>query len=150
MFGGTLPRIKWITWSWSRIGGSNLGVSNTLEWLSKSFWRYGEIYYFDVWTFSEHNCEIMPHVSLFRSFFMPLEMIIFLGFLVIPLNSTSFPSQKNFKKSSWKLKALIPKDWTIGLLVQHQHHPLEWKALEYSIHIPPWLDWYYVTFQINL
>ena len=58
MFGGTLPGFKWIAWSWSWIGGSPLGVSNTLEWLSKTFWRSGEIDDFDVGTSSEHNVQL--------------------------------------------------------------------------------------------
>jgi len=41
---------------------------------------------FDVGTYSEHNCEIIPHSSFFRSFVMPLELIMFPGFPVIPLN----------------------------------------------------------------
>ena len=110
MFGGTLPGIKWITWSWSQIGGSPLGVSNTLEWLSKTFLRSTEIDDFDVGTSSEHNCAITPHFYFFRSFVMTLELIILPGFPAIPRNSTSFPSEKNFKKSSWKLKATVPKD----------------------------------------
>ena len=71
MFGGTLPRIKWIAWSWSWIGGSPFGVSNTLEWLSKTFWRSGEIYDFDVGTSSENNCVIMPHCY----FFAPVVLV---------------------------------------------------------------------------
>ena len=110
MFGGTLRGIKWIAWSWSRIGGRPLGVSNTLEWLSKTFWRFGEIHDFDVGSFSEHNCAITSHCYLFRSFVMLLELIIFPGFPWIPLNSTSFPSQKNSRKSSWKVKAIVLKD----------------------------------------
>ena len=98
MFGGTLPGIKWIAWSWSRIGGSLLGVSNTLEWLSKTFWRFGEIDDFDGGTSSEHNCAMTPHYYLFRSFAMKFELIIFPRFPMIPCNSTSFPSEKNFKK----------------------------------------------------
>ena len=55
---------------------------------------------FDVGTSSEHNCAIMPHCYFFRSIFMTLELIIFPGFPEIPFNSTSFPSEKNFKKIS--------------------------------------------------
>ena len=115
MFGGTLLRIKWIAWSWSRIGGSPLGVSNTFEWLSNTFWRSREIDDFDVENSSEHNCAIMPHCSFCRSSVILLEMIIFPGCLMIPLNSTSFPSAENLMKSSWKLKAIVPRDcshWT--------------------------------------
>ena len=109
MFGGTLLGIKWIAWSWSRIGGIPLGVSNTLEWLSKTFWRSAEINDFDVGTSSEHNCAITPLCYFFRSFVMKLELIIIPGFLVIPRNATSFHSEKKFKKSSWKLKAIVRK-----------------------------------------
>ena len=123
MFGGTLPRIKWIAWSWSGIGGSPLGVSNTLEWLSKNFWRYGEIDDFDVGASSEHNCAITPRCYLLRRFFMELDIIIFPDFLAIPHNSTSFPSEKNFKKISWKLKSIVPKDCNHVLLAQHQQLP---------------------------
>ena len=45
----------------------------------------------------------------------PLELIIFLDFTAIPLNSTYFPSKQIFMKISWKLKAIVPKDcshWT--------------------------------------
>ena len=111
MYGWTLLGIKWIKWSWSQIGGIPLGVSNTLEWFSKTFWRSGEIYDFDVGTYSEHNCAITPRCSFFRSFVMTLELIIFPGFPAIPRNSTSFPSEKKLKKSSWKLKATVPKDY---------------------------------------
>ena len=111
MFGGTLPGMKLIAWWWPQIGGSTLEVSNTLEWLSKTFWRYGEIYYFDVGTSSEHNCAITPHCYFFRIFVMTLELVILPGFPAIPRNSTSFPFEKNFKKSSWKLKAIVPKDY---------------------------------------
>ena len=45
-------------------------------------------------------------------------------------------------KSSRKLKAIVGT----GILAQHQHHPLEWKELGYSIHILPWISWYYGTF----
>ena len=111
MFGGKLPEIKWIAWSWSFIGGSPLVVSNTLEWLSTTFWRSGEIDDFDVGTSSEHNCAITPH-CYFGSLVMTLELIIFLGFPAIFRNSISFPSKKNkIKKISWKLKATIPKDY---------------------------------------
>ena len=110
MFGGTLPGIKWIAWSWSWIGGSPLGVSNTLEWLSKTFWRYGEIDDFDVGTSSENNCATMPRCYFFENFVMTLELIIFLGFPAIPRNSNSFPFEKNIKKNSWKLKNTVPKD----------------------------------------
>ena len=110
MFGGTLPGIRWIAWSWSQIGGHPLGVSNTWEWLSKNFWRYGEIYDFDVGNFSEHKFSITPCFYLFKSFVMTLEFIIFLSFPAVPHNSTSFPSENYFKKISWKLKATVPKD----------------------------------------
>jgi len=56
--------------------------------------------YFDVGTSIEHNCAIMPCCSFFRSFIISLELIIYPSFLVIPLNSTSFPSKDNFMKSS--------------------------------------------------
>ena len=110
MFGGTIPVIKWIAWSWSWIGGSPLGVSTTLKLLSKTFWRSGEIDDFDVGTSSEHNCAMMPRCYFFKIFVMKLELIIFPSFPMIPRNSTSFPSEKNFKKASWKLKATVPKD----------------------------------------
>ena len=42
-------------------------------------------------TSSEHNCAITPLCSFFRSFVIPLELIIFPGFPAIPLNSTSIP-----------------------------------------------------------
>ena len=87
-----------------------LGVSNTLEWLSNTFRRSGEIDDFNVWTPSENNCAITPRFYFFKIFFMSLKLIIFLDFPVIPLNSTSFPSQNTFKKSSWKWKAIVPKD----------------------------------------
>ena len=109
MFGGTFLGIKWIAWSWSRIGGSPLGVSNTLEWFSKTFWRSPEIDDFDVGTSSEHNCEITPRCYFFKSFFIKLKRIIFPNFPVIPHYSNSFPSEKNFKKISWKLKVTVPK-----------------------------------------
>ena len=146
MFGGTLPGIKWIAWSWSRIGGSPLGVSNTLEWLSKNFWRSAEIDDFDIGTSSEHNCAIMPHCSLFKSFVMTIEIIIFPSFPAISCNLTYFPSEKKFKKSSWKLKAIIPKDCNHCTPSATLAPPMEWKALDYSIHIPPWLTWYYGIF----
>ena len=81
---------------------------------------------FDVGTYSEHNCEIMPRCYFFISVFIPLELIIFPDFPVIPLNSSS------------------------TLVVQHQHHPLEWNALSYSIHILPWIALYYGPFLSNL
>ena len=86
MFGGTLPGINWIACSWSWIGGSPLGVSNTLEWLSKTLWRSREIDDFDVGTSSEHNCAITPRCYFFRSFVRTLDLTIFPGFLVIPHN----------------------------------------------------------------
>ena len=98
MFGGTLPGIKWIAWSWSGIGGSPLGVSKTLEWLSKTFWRSAEIDDFDVGNSSEHNYAIMTRFYLLRIFFMTLKLIIFTGFPVIPHDSTSFLSKKNSRK----------------------------------------------------
>ena len=55
---------------------------------------------FDVETSSEHSFEIMPHFSFFSSFVILLDLIIFPNFPVIPLNSTSFPSEENFMKSS--------------------------------------------------
>ena len=119
MFGWTFPGIKWTPWSWSWIGGIPFGVSNTLEWLSKTFWWSAEIDDFDVGTSSEHNYEIMPRCYFFRSFVMTLELIIFPGFPVIPRNSTSFPYEKKFKKSTWKLKAIIPKycnHWTPSII----------------------------------
>ena len=54
---------------------------------------------FDVGFYSEHNCAIIPHYSFFRSFVIPFELTIFPGFSVMPLNSTSFPSEENFMKS---------------------------------------------------
>ena len=122
MFGGTLHGIQWITLSSSWIDGRPLGVSNTLEWFSKTIWRYGEMNDFNVWTSSEHNCENTPHFSFFKIFFMPLELIIFPSFYVIPLNSISFCSQKKFKKISWKLKFIVPKDcnhWTPNTTSKH-------------------------------
>ena len=98
MFGGALTGIKWIAWSWSRIGGSPLGVSNTLEWLSKTFWRSAKIDDFDVGTSSENNCAITPHFYFFGSFVMTLDLIIFPELPAIPSNLTSFPSEKNSRK----------------------------------------------------
>ena len=118
--------------------------------MSNNFWRSREIDDFDVGTYSKHNCAITLRCSFFRSFVIPLELIIFPCFPAIPLNSTSFPSEENFMKNSWKLKVLYPRIAAIGLLVQHQHNPFEWKALGYSIHILPWIAWYYGTFQRNL
>ena len=115
MFGGTFLGIRWIAWSWSCISQRPLGVSNTLEWLSGTFWRSGEIDDFEVETSSEHNRAITPLYSFFRSFVIPLELIIFPGFPEIPLTSTSFPSIENLMKSFGKLKAIVPKDcshWT--------------------------------------
>ena len=53
---------------------------------------------FDVGTSSEHNCAIIPSCSFFISFVIPLELVIFPGFPVTPLNSISFPSEYNFMK----------------------------------------------------
>ena len=54
------------------------------------FWRSGEIDDFDVETSSEHNCAITRLCSLFISFVIPLELIIFPGFPAIPLNQLPF------------------------------------------------------------
>ena len=123
MFGGTLPGIKWIAWSWSRIGGSPFGVS------------------------SEHNCEMMTRFYLFRSFVVTLELIIFPRFPTIPHNSTSFPSEKNFKKSSWKLKATIPKDCNHFMPSTTSTPPIGMENIGLFDHIPLWLAWYYGIFE---
>jgi len=94
MFGGTVPG-KWITWPWF---GRPLGVSNTLEWLSKIHWRFGKIKDFDVWTYSEINCTIMPRCYFFKRFVMPLDFIISHGFPTMPLNSFPFLPSKMSRK----------------------------------------------------
>ena len=66
--------------------------------------------YLNVLTSKEHNSAITPHCSFLKISFMPLELIIFPIFLAIPVNSISFSSQKKFKKNSWKLKVIVPKD----------------------------------------
>ena len=82
-----------------------MGVSNTLELLSNTFRRSAKIDDFDVETSSEHNYAITPRCSFFKSFVMPLELITFPSFLAIPLNSTSFPSQKKIQENSFKTKS---------------------------------------------
>ena len=120
MLGGTLPGIRWISWSWFQVGGRPLEISsNTLECLSMIHWRCRGIDGLDVWTSSEHSYAIMPWCP-FNNFVMPLELITLSGFPMIPLNSIYFPFNENFMKSSQNLKAPIV---TIGFLVQHQHHP---------------------------
>jgi hypothetical protein len=53
--------------------------------------------------------QLCPHCSFFKIFFMPLELIIFPGFPVIPLNSISFPSQKKFQEKFLKIKSYRPQ-----------------------------------------
>ena len=61
MLGGTLLGIKWIAWSWSRVGGIPFVISsNTLECLSMTLCTFRKIEGLDVWTSSELNCAITP------------------------------------------------------------------------------------------
>ena len=108
----TLPKIKWLAWSKSWTGGRLFGISSSdSECLLRTKWRFGEIRALEVWTSSEHNCLFL----FFNNFVKPLELINLLGFLVTTFNSNYFPSQENFMKSFWKLKAIVPNDcnhWT--------------------------------------
>ena len=111
MLGGTLPIIKWITWSNFQIGGRPLGISsNTLECLLMTFRRSGETGNFEVWTSNEHNCATIPWCPLFNNFIIPLELTTLLGFPVIPFNSYYFPSHEIFMKIFWKWKSAVPND----------------------------------------
>ena len=87
MLEGTLLEIRWISWSWFRVGGRPLGISlNTLECLSMILWRSWGIDGLDGWTSSEHSCAIMPWCPFFNNFVMPLELITLLGFLLVVID----------------------------------------------------------------